>query len=133
MPAGRRLWLAAGVGVVALATGATQIEWDGRASIDLTVFIRPDAGSSRLLPDGHVVTDDVCDDHDPCIQAVDSKTALIRRYATESEALAAADDLGADAYRSGWIVVQYKPGGLSTTQRHWLEQGIDGTNVDSPD
>jgi len=105
---------------------------DGRESIDLTGFIQPDHGASAFLPGGHDATATICGDGS-CVQAVDSDTALLRKFATQAEAEEAAAALGDRGRLSGWIVVELKPDGLSPTDQAQLMQGIDGTNVDSPD
>lgn len=121
----------AGVLLLGVA-GAAALQHDGRADISLDSFIRPSNGLSAYLPGGHDATDRYCADGS-CMQAIEASTAVIRKFPTQAEAEAAAAPLGPDGHLSGWIVVHYKPGQLSESERAELEQGIDMINVDSPD
>src|SRR5687768_13744890 len=99
-------WLAAGAGAAALVAVSVvaTLQYDGRSEIDLRGFVRPDAGTSVFLPEGRDATSELCGAGD-CVQAVDSATAVLRKYSSQAEARTAAARLG-DTHLSGWIVVE---------------------------
>jgi hypothetical protein len=65
-----------------------------------------------------LATKELCTRDWPCIQALDSDTLTMRRFEEADQAAAAGPALGGDVRLSGWIVVQFKDGGLSQAERN---------------
>jgi hypothetical protein len=114
----RRTWVFAAFGIAALVcTFIAFYVWfwsyDGRQDIDLLGYVEnPDP----YMPGAHLATEELCGSELPCIQAVDSDTLTMLRFETQQEAAAAASTFH-DARLAGWIVVTFKPGGLSEAER----------------
>lgn len=106
------------------------VGYDGRKHLDLASWAEPrDTWTAELMPGADWATDDLCDEELPCIQAVESDTVTMYRFAERSEAVAMADRLGDGAYLTGWIVLHFVPGGLTSAERYDLEYSVGCNNT----
>lgn len=112
-----------------LVEGYHWLEDDGsRRHVDLGRYVDTGDGPAAL-PGGRWVTDEVCDDEVPCIQAVRSEALTLYRFADRDDAVDLARSFAGDAHVSGWIVVRFEPGVLSPAERVAFASDLDCVNV----
>ncbi|MCA0144968.1 hypothetical protein [Blastococcus sp. LR1] len=117
-----------GAGIVLAATFVTN--YDGRKTIDLAAWAEvDDAWDREMMPGARWATDELCTDDLPCSQAVTSDTLTMYRFDDHADAVAIARRFAGEAYKSGWIVVRFEPGGLTADQRQSFVGVLDCINV----
>jgi hypothetical protein len=114
----RREWVLLGVGIAGMLFGifglsGWLLSYDGRQDIDLVSYAQP----FQLMPGARMATEDLCSDTVPCIEAVDSDTLTMPRFESAEQVSAVAAMLGGGVRLAGWIVVEFKPGGLSEDEK----------------
>ena len=131
-------WLpvAAGVAVGAVSgalvvyLGSDDFRYGGREDIDLGGWVQPgDPWTESMMPGTQWATDQLCGPELPCIQAVESDTLTMYRFAEREDAVAAARSFAGEAYLSGWIVVRFEPDGLTAAERREFAGSLDCIHV----
>ncbi len=122
--------IGAAVGALAVYVGTDDFVYGGREDIDLDAWVAADdAWTQSMMPGARRATEELCDTDLPCIQAVQSDTLALYRFADREDAVAAARSFAGEAHLSGWIVVRYEPGGLTAAQRQEFAASLDCINV----
>jgi hypothetical protein len=120
----------AALGGSAVYVGSDEFRYGGREHVDLGRWVQTgDPWTESLMPGARWATDQLCTWEVPCMQAVQSDTLTMYRFADREDAAAAARDWAGEAYLSGWIVVRFAPGGLTAAERRDLAAGLDCINV----
>lgn len=102
---------------------------ESRDDIPQATFLGAESGFSPYLPGARDATSIKCAAEQACKWAVEADTATVMMFAEKDDAIKAAEAFGADAQRSGWIVVDFTSDGLTSTQRDELMQGVDGLHT----
>ncbi len=102
--------------------------YDPRQDIDLRGFTD---GQQPYMSGARDATQAICGEEVNCLQAVDSLTITLTKFATEDEAARQAETYGPAGERSGWIAVHFKPNGLSDDDRRAFMKDINMINSNS--
>jgi hypothetical protein len=130
--AGRRVVWAIGAVVTAalVATAVFLATYDARRAIDLGRWVGAgDAWTRTMVPNARWATGELCGADLPCRQAVRADTLTMYRFADRDDAVAAARRFAGEAYLSGWIVVRFEPGALTSAERSEFAVGLDCLHV----
>ena len=120
----------AALGALAVYVGTDDFLYGGRQHIDLDRWVgAEDAWTQSMMPGARRATDELCDADFPCIQAVQSDTLTMYRFADREDAVAAAREFAGEAYLSGWIVIRFESGGLTAAKRREFAASLDCINV----
>jgi hypothetical protein len=118
------------VGALAMYVGSDDFRYGGRDHIDLHSWVEADDSWTRAtMPGAAWATDELCGAEVPCVQAVRSDTLTMYRFEDRDDAAAAARGYAGEGYLSGWIVVQFEPGGLTASERSEFAGYLDCVNV----
>ncbi len=110
--------------------GTEDFVYGGREDIDLEAWVAAnDAWTQSMMPGARRATEELCDTDLPWVQAVLSDTLTMYRFVDREDAVAAARSFAGEAHLSGWIVVRFKPGGLTAAQRQEFAASLDCVNV----
>lgn len=100
---------------------------DSRIDLHPEYFIGVDGQSSIDLLDGAVdVTATACGEQNPCESAWGTDQMVLMKFTSKNEAALAARTIGADAYRSDWLVANFIGDSVSEFDRQNTAEVLDG-------
>lgn len=113
---------------VVFGTAATLLLVSGCATntVSLHDTVLGEAGDWSLNQNATDATEEFCTKDLPCTEAARSDQAVYTRFDSLEVAKSYADQIGADAYQSNFIVIDYSHSDIGNAERKEIEQWIDG-------
>lgn len=118
----------------ALASATWLLTRDSRVDLQPQYFVGVDGQSSIELLDGAVdVTAATCGGANGCESAWGTDEMVLMKFATQNDAALAARSIGANAYRSDWLVANFIGDAVTDLDRRNATEVLDGAWQDEVD